>query len=75
MRQFNYNDENVFNPITMEEAELMVHGYIQIPIYYSIDDDGNVMIDTESILEEFQRTVFGIESVLEELTDKLDDME
>ena len=75
MREFNYNDENVFNPKTMEEAGLMVHGYIQIPIYYGIDDNGNVMIDSESMMDEFQRTVSGIESVIEELTDKLDDMD
>lgn len=75
MREFNYNDENVFNPKTMEEAGLMVHGYIQIPIYYGIDYNGNVMIYTESIVEEFERTVYGIESVIEELTDKPDDMD
>lgn len=75
MRQFNYNDENVFNPKTMDEAELMCDGYIQIPIYYGIDDYDNIVLDVESIKEEFERTVYGIESVLEELSDKPDDMD
>lgn len=75
MRQFNYNDENVFNPKTMDEVELMCDGYIQIPIYYGIDDYDNIVLDVESIKEEFERTVYGIESVIEELSDKPDDMD
>ena len=67
MRIYNYNDENLFNPKTNEELIEKCNGYIQIPIYYTITDDDEVIIDMESIMEEFQRTVYGIETVIEEI--------
>lgn len=62
----NYNDLNKFKA-TKKNVRKKIEGNVLIPIYYYIDDDGVVHIDTRSMDIEFQRTVYGIESVLEEL--------
>jgi hypothetical protein len=62
----NYNDVNIFKA-TKEDVKEKIDGNVLIPIYYYIDDDGTVHIDSHSMLIEFERTVYGIESVLEEL--------
>lgn len=62
----NYNDVNKFKA-TKKNVRKKIEGNVLIPIYYYIDDDGVVHIDTRSMDIEFQRTVYGIESVLEEL--------
>jgi hypothetical protein len=62
----NYNDLNKFKA-TKKNVRKKIEGNVLIPIYYYIDDDGTVHIDTRSMDIEFQRTVYGIESVLEDL--------
>jgi hypothetical protein len=62
----NYNDLNKFKA-TKKNVRKKIEGNVLIPIYYYIDDDGTVHIDTRSMEIEFQRTVYGIESVLEDL--------
>ena len=61
-----YNDENLFR-ITKEDVAEKIKGYVSIPIYWS-EEDGEFFIDTDSMVEEFQRTVSGIESELEQLS-------
>lgn len=65
-----YNDENIF-VATKENVQQKLQGYIMIPILWSLDypEEGQYSINSETMMEEFQRTVHGIESVLEELTD------
>ena len=56
----NYNDENVFQAGKQDLLRKIETGFVKIPIYYGIDDDDNIMIDMESMMDEFQRTVSGI---------------
>jgi hypothetical protein len=62
-----YNDENVFTVTKETVEEKLKNKYILIPVYYGIDDDGQITIDTDSMKEEFERTVYGIESTVDEL--------
>jgi hypothetical protein len=64
--EYYYNDENLFR-ITKEDVAEKIRGYVSIPIYWS-QEDGEFFIDTDSMVEEFQRTVSGIESELEQLS-------
>ena len=64
-----YNDKNVFTVTKETVEEKLDNGYILIPFYYGIDDDGQITIDTESMKDEFERTVYGIESTVDELYD------
>ena len=59
-----YNDENLFVASKENIKEKLNKGFISIPIYYGLTDD-EVIIDVESMKEEFERTVYGIETVLE----------
>lgn len=62
-----YNDENIFR-VTKENVREKINGYVAIPIYWFGDEENNeYSIDTESMMEEFQRTVSGIEGELEQL--------
>lgn len=70
MRFYNYNDEQEFKAKNLVELHQKIDGYIKIPIYYGIDDDDTIMLDIESIKEEFERTLSGIEIVIDEITDK-----
>jgi hypothetical protein len=56
----NYNDENVFQASKEDLLDKIHTGFVKIRIYYGIDDDDNIMIDMESMMDEFQRTVSGI---------------
>ena len=60
-----YNDENLFRVSKTNIKDKLNDGFISIPIYYGLTDDGDIMIDVESMKEEFERTVYGIETVLE----------
>ena len=62
-----YNDENVFTVTKETVEEKLKNKYILIPVYYGIDDDGQFTIDGDSMREEFERTVYGIESTVDEL--------
>jgi hypothetical protein len=62
-----YNDENVFTVTKETVEEKLKNKYILIPVYYGVDDDGQITIDTDSMKEEFERTVYGIESTVDEL--------
>lgn len=66
MSIYNYNDENNFEA-TIENLDDKIRGYVQIPIYYGLDDDDNITLDTESMMDEFQRTVSGIGIVIDEV--------
>lgn len=62
----NYNDENVFTA-TGSNLERKLKGFVKIPIYYGVFEDGRVQLDVESMTEEFQRTIYGIETVIDQL--------
>ena len=71
MKQYNYNDNNVFSVQTKEELGDKIHyGYVSIPIYYETTNHGDIHLDIEMILEEFQRTLMGIETVVDVIQDK-----
>lgn len=64
----NYNDECVFRAENQKDLLRKVEtGFVKIPIYYGIDDDDTILIDTDSMMEEFQRTVMGIETIIDEI--------
>lgn len=65
-----YNDENVFTVTKETVEEKLKNKYILIPVYYGIDDDGEITIDVNSMKEEFERTVYGIETVLESINEE-----
>lgn len=74
MEQLNYNDENLFSASESNLKEKL-NGFVQIPITYKQYGDLSVEIDTETMLEEFQRTVSGIQIVIDFIQDKpFDDM-
>ena len=60
-----YNDENTFKTSIENIEENLKDHHVSIPIYYSLMDDGTIILDTESMLEEVQRTVTGIEITLD----------
>jgi hypothetical protein len=62
-----YNDENLFR-ITKENVGEKIKGYVLIPIYWEGDEENEYTIDVDSMMEEFQRTVSGIEGELEQLS-------
>jgi hypothetical protein len=64
-----YNDENLFTA-TKENIQEKIRGYVLIPIYYGIDDDGEFTIDSDSMKDEFERTVYGIETVTQEINEE-----
>lgn len=64
---YHYNDSNTFRCNSFEDIKDKVQGFILIPIRYDIDGYENISIDTLGMKEEFERTVYGIESVIEEL--------
>ena len=71
-----YNDKHIFKCDSFENIEDKVKGFVMIPIHYDVDAYGNVHIDSLSMKEEFERTVSGIESVIEEVSTKYyDEME
>jgi hypothetical protein len=61
-----YNDENLFTA-TKENIQEKIRGYVLIPIYYGIDDNGEISIDSDSMRDEFERTVYGIEVTTDDL--------
>jgi len=60
-----YNDENTFKTSIEDIENNLKDHYVSIPIYYGLMDDGTVVLHTESMMEEFQRTVTGIEITLD----------
>jgi len=62
-----YNDENTFKTSIEDIEENLKDHHVSIPIYYELLDDGTVVLHTESMMEEFQRTVTGIEITLDSL--------
>jgi hypothetical protein len=65
-----YNDNEVFEILDNDVEETVRGSKVSIPIYWGYDHDGNIMIDTESMMEEFQRTVTGIEIVIDDFYDQ-----
>jgi hypothetical protein len=63
-----YNDENLFTA-TKENIQEKIQGYILIPIYWG-EDDGQYDIDTDTMRDEFFRTLYGIETVLESINEE-----
>ena len=62
-----YNDDNLFR-VTKENVGEKIKGYVLIPIYWEGDEENNeYTIDVDLMMEEFQRTVSGIEGELEQL--------
>lgn len=61
-----YNDENLFTA-TKQNIQEKIRGYVLIPIYYGIDNNGQYDIDVDSMKDEFERTVYGIEVTTENL--------
>jgi hypothetical protein len=60
------------NPMTkINSFEDMISLYISIEMYYWEDEDGRIHLDTESIVEEFNRNVYGIESLLDDYNENL----
>jgi hypothetical protein len=60
-----YNDENLFIA-TKENIGEKIQGYILIPIYWG-EDENEYSIDSDTMRDEFERTLYGIEGVLEDL--------
>jgi len=69
MRTYNYNDDKVFVS-GYDDLHVKLKGYIQIPIYYGVDDDDTITLDLESMKEEFERTLTGIEITVDFIQDK-----
>lgn len=70
-----YNDENIF-VASQENLFKQLNGYIHIPIRYKDWGEEGIEIDSETMMEEFQRTVYGIETVVDFIQDKpFEDME
>lgn len=70
-----YNDDNIF---VASEGDLLekLNGYVHIPIVYKDYGEYGIEIDFETMMEEFQRTVSGIEIVVDSIQDKpFEDME
>lgn len=64
----NYNDYNVFRSENQQDlVKKLDGGFVKIPIYYGFDDDDKIMMDMESMMDEFQRTVSGIGTVIDEI--------
>lgn len=60
-----YNDENIF--VLKDGIENSIEDkMVSIPIYWWVDESGEYHIDTETMREEFERTVYGIEVTIEE---------
>lgn len=70
-----YNDENIF-VASQENLSKQLNGYIHIPIRYKDCGEQGIEIDSETMMEEFQRTVYGIETAVDFIQDKpFEDME
>jgi len=63
-----YNDENLFRA-TKENIGEKIQGYILIPIYWG-EDENEYSIDSDTMEEEFFRTLYGIETVLESINEE-----
>jgi hypothetical protein len=55
----------------INSPEDMVELFLSIGVYYWEDDDGRIHLDTDSIVEEFNRNVYGIESLLDDYNENL----
>ena len=64
--KYYYNDENLFTA-TKENIQQKIRGCVLIPIYYDITTDGEISIDSDSMRDEFERTVYGIEVTTDDL--------
>jgi hypothetical protein len=69
--KYYYNDENTFKTSIQDIEDNLKGHYVSIPIYYGLMDDGTVILDIESMKEEFERTVSGIEITLDSLQEKV----
>jgi hypothetical protein len=68
----NYNDKQVFRA-NKRNVEERLNGFIKIPIYWGVNNigEGQYDIHVEHMKEEFERTVYGIETVLESINEKV----
>ena len=57
--------------LTVNTPDDLRNVFVSIPVYWGRDDDGKIMIDTESMLEEFQRHVYGLEVITEKYNEEL----
>lgn len=66
-----YNDENLF-VATKENIGEKIQGYILIPIYWGDGNyvEGQIDIDVDTMRDEFDRTVYGIETVLDSINEE-----
>jgi len=64
------NDNNSDTFVIKDENDLR-NVFISIPVYWGIDDDGEIQIDTESMMEEFQRHVYGLETIVDKYNEDL----
>ncbi len=69
MKTHNYNDQKIF-VAGYGDLEQKLNGYVQIPIYYGVDDDDRISLDLESMRQEFERTLTGIEITVDFIQDK-----
>lgn len=74
MGMYFYNDDSVFHCETPNEIKDKINGFVIIPIRYETDGWGNIHLETMSMKDEFERTVSGIESVIDDVYTKHYDM-
>jgi hypothetical protein len=65
----NYNDQNTLE--NLQSHEVLKTAFISIPVYYSLDEYGQIHLWSDVIEEEFQRTVYGIETLVDEYNENL----